>query len=59
MKLVGFEVNALHLFIADGAPGWVFASIQSAGDFQALCRGRRGDEMDDGFVVLQWFSSPV
>ena len=59
MKLVGFEVNALHLVIADGASGWVFAPIQSAGDFQSLCRGRRGDQMDDGFVVAQWLAWPV
>ena len=59
MKLVGFEVNALHFFITHGASCWVFASIQSAGDLQAFCRGRRGDEIDDGFVVLQRFSAPV
>ena len=38
MKLVGLEVNALHLFIAHFAPGWVFASVQSAGDFAVPSR---------------------
>ena len=59
MKFVGFEVNALHLFIAYCAPGCVFASIESAGDFQSLCRGRPGDEIDDCFVIPQWLSAPV
>ena len=59
MKLVGFEVNTLHLFIADCAPGGVFAPIESAGDFQSLCRGRRGDKMDDGFVVPQRLAAPI
>ena len=54
MELVGFEVNALQLFIADCAPGGVFAPIKPVGDFQSLCRGRSGDEMDG-----TWFRSPA
>ena len=50
MKLVGFEVNALHLVIADGASGWIFAPIQSAGDFQSFAWSSR---RSDG----RWFRS--
>ena len=59
MKLVTFQVNALHLFIAYFAPGGVFAPIQSAGDFQSLGGGRRGDEIDDCFVIPQWLPAPI
>ena len=59
MKLVGFEVNALHLFIAYCTPGWVFAPIQSTGDFESLRRGCPSDEIDDCFVIPQRFAAPI
>ena len=59
MKLVAFQVEALHLRIGYLASCRVFAAIQSAGDFQSLRRGCLGDEIDDRFVVSQWLPAPI
>jgi hypothetical protein len=59
MKLVTFQVEVLYLRIAYLASWRVLAAVQSAGDFPSLRGSCLGDEMDDRFVVSQWFTPPI
>ena len=59
MKLIPFPIDAPHLIIAHLASDRVFPTIQSTCDFQSLGCGRPGDEMDDGFIIPQGFSTSV
>ena len=59
MKLVTFHIDALHLFVTNFPSRWIFSAIQSTRYFQSLRRGRPGNEIDDRFVIPQWFSFPL
>lgn len=59
VEFMAFNPEIFHLLIGDFAPSRILSAIQPAGDSQSLCRGRPGNEVDDGFIVTQGFSSPV
>ena len=59
MKPIRLKIDALHLFFGDFAAGWIFATVQSACHFQPFRSRRLSNEMDDGFVISQWFATPI
>lgn len=59
MKRVTSQLDALHLFVAHLASGWIFSTIQSAPDLEALRGGCSGDEIDDRFIIAQRLAAPV
>ena len=59
MKGLTLEIDLSHLRRRDFSPGRILPAIEAAGHGQPL-RGRRlGNEMDDGFVISQWFAAPI
>ena len=59
MKPIRLKLDSLHFFLADFASGWIFAAVQSACHLQSFGSRGLGNEMDDGFVVSQWFATPI
>jgi hypothetical protein len=59
MKPIRLKIDTLHFFLADFAASRIFAAVQSACHFQSFCSRRLGNEMDDGFVISQWFATPI
>src|SRR5208283_1949652 len=59
MKPIRLKIDGLHFFFADFAAGRIFAAVQSACHFQSFSGRRLGNEMDNGFVIPQWFAAPI
>ena len=59
MKRSTAKVDPLHLVVRDSSASGIRAAIQSTADGQAFGRRRRGDEIDDGFVIPQLGAPPV
>ena len=59
MKLVAFQVHALHFLVGHLAACRVFASVQAARHCEAFRRGRSRDQLHDRLVIAQRFAAPV
>ena len=59
MKLIRMKVDPLHLFQGDFAPDGILAAIQAASDSQSFGGRGLGNEMDNGFVVMQRLPPPI
>ena len=58
VKVVTFQIDLSHLFIADGDAFGVGALVDFGSDAQPGCR-RRADETDDRGQTRQRFAAPV
>jgi hypothetical protein len=59
MELILYDLDALHLLVGDLSSYGVLTAIQRTGHPQTRRGGGAGNQADDGFIVRQWFSSPI